>query len=583
MTAFWSAIVNGAILSAALTIGVSIALRLTPRRTLNAATRYATWWIVLLATIALPLSFVQWPHRAAAPVYSDPIPLTDPAPMLSVVAVPVAAPARILPIEIPASPWLRPLLFTWIATALLLLLRLALSYATLYRRTARSTPAPPTSRFGARVACSCEIDIPMATGPFRRAILIPAKLFATIDETDLDQICRHEAAHLARRDDYTLFLQRIIEALFALHPVVRWITRQLDLEREIACDDAVASSADTARSYADCLTRMVQACGGVRPSLAAASAADSRSHLSRRVELLVRANRPDTPRLRHRPFALSAIALVCTAALLAKTPRLVAFATPHIAAPVVAQLRAEAPPPPQVPEPQTPVIVAQTTRPAPPPALQPPPQPAPPPEPPPQGPSPPEPPPQPPPPPPAPQLPLYILGANDVVGITVANDHTITGTYNIAPDGRLSLPLIHDFSAVGLTIPQLQLLITQKLEPFISDPVVNVQLLRNNSKKFTVIGDIKMPGPYPLLRQTTILDALAASGGFNDFANLKKIILRRGDKEFPFSYRDIIRGKHLEQNIRLEDGDIIIVREFGPYLDPPPPAPPGLNRLPPAK
>ncbi len=66
MTAFWSAIVNSAILSALLTIAVWIALRLTPRIALNAATRYAIWWLVLLATLALPLSSVQWPQRAAA-------------------------------------------------------------------------------------------------------------------------------------------------------------------------------------------------------------------------------------------------------------------------------------------------------------------------------------------------------------------------------------------------------------------------------------------------------------------------------------------------------------------------------------
>jgi beta-lactamase regulating signal transducer with metallopeptidase domain/protein involved in polysaccharide export with SLBB domain len=545
MTAFWSAIVNGAILSALLTIAVWIVLRLTPRRTLNAATRYAIWWIVLLATLALPLSFVQWPNRISAPIYSHAIPQTEPEPALPV-AAPAVAPSRALPLEIPASPWLRPLLFAWIGTALLLLLRVALSYAALYRRTARAADVPSElrARLGVyrprtRIALSEEIAIPMAVGPFRPAILIPAKLFATMTESDLDQIGLHEATHLARRDDYMLFVQRIVEALFALHPVVRWITRQLDLEREIACDDAVARSADSARSYADCLTRMVQACGRVRPSLAAANVADSRSHLSRRVELLVRANRSGSPRLRQRSFALIASVLLCAAALLAKTPRLVAFATPRVAVPLVAQLRVEVHRPPPV---EQPVVVAQTTRPAPPP--------------------PPEPPPQPPPPPPqAPPLPLYVLGANDVVGVTVFNDNTVSGTYKIGPDGRLSLPLIDDFSVVGLTIPQLQLLITQKLDPFFNNPVVNVQLLRNNSKKFTLIGAIERPGPYPLLQQTTILDALDASGGFKDLANLKQVILRRNDKEFRFSYRDVVQGIHLEQNIKLEDGDIIIVPE----------------------
>ena len=349
MTAFWSAIANSAILSVLLTIAVWIVLRLTPRHTLNAATRYAIWWVVLLATLALPLSFVQWSHQPAAPVYSrsEASPQTEPSTALSI-AAPAVVPRVALPIEIPASPWLRPIFFAWIGAALLLLLRVALSYAALYRRTTRAADAPAELRARTRIALSEEIAIPMAVGPFRQAILIPTKLFATITERDLDQIVLHEATHLARRDDYTLFLQRIVEAIFPLHPVVRWITRQLDLEREIACDDAVARSAGSARSYADCLTRMVQVCGGVRPSLAAANVADSRSHLSRRVELLMRSNRSDSPRLRQRPFTLIAIVLLGAAVLLAKTPRLVAFAIPHTAVPVVAQLRIEVPPPPPV-------------------------------------------------------------------------------------------------------------------------------------------------------------------------------------------------------------------------------------------
>ena len=214
----------------------------------------------------------------------------------------------------------------------------------------------------------------------------------------------------------------------------------------------------------------------------------------------MRSNRSESPRLLHRPFALIAIVLICAAALLARTPRLVAFAIPHTPVPVVAQLRPEVPPPPP---PQALVVIAQTTRPTPP---SPPPSP---------------PPPSPPPPPPLPpQPPLYILGANDVIGVTVLDDRSVPGTYAVGPDGRLSMPLIGTFSAAGLTIPELKSLITQKLEPFMADPVVNVQLLRNNSKKFTLIGEVMRQGPYPLLQETTVLDALAASGGLKDSRQL---------------------------------------------------------------
>jgi polysaccharide export outer membrane protein len=494
MTAFWSAIVNSAILSALLTVAVWIALRLTPRRILNAATRYAIWWIVLLATLALPLWFVQWAHHTSEPVYAQAIPLTDPEPALPV-AAPAVAPRAALPLEIPASPWLRPMLLVWIGTALLLLIRLALSYVTLYRRTARAIPA-----YGTRVALSDEIDIPMAVGPFRRAILVPANLFASLTESDLRQITLHEATHLARRDDYTLFLQRIVEALFALHPVVRWITRQLDLEREIACDDAVARCADTARSYADCLTRMVQACGGVRPSLAAANVADSRSHLSRRVELLMRANRENSPRMRKRPFALIAIVLLGAVALLAKTPLLIAFATSQ-----------------------------------------------------------------------SPQMPIYTLSPGDIVGVTVAADaKRVSGNYEINPDGDISLPMIGLENAAGLTISAFRSLITRRLAAYIKDPVVGVQLLRTNGKKYILSGGVLKPGPYPLLKETTILDALEASGGFKAGASTRKIIVLRGQtapiqggvrfsQAIPFNYSEVIRGIHTEQNVTLQDGDVLLV------------------------
>ena len=98
----------------------------------------------------------------------------------------------------------------------------------------------------------------MAAGLFRPAILLPERLLAELDDDELDQIRMHETAHLLRRDDIALLLQRSLEALFALHPVVRWITRRIDLEREIACDDAVIAATHSARSYAECLAHLAE-------------------------------------------------------------------------------------------------------------------------------------------------------------------------------------------------------------------------------------------------------------------------------------------------------------------------------------
>ena len=153
----------------------------------------------------------------------------------------------------------------------------------------------------------------------------------------------------------------------------------------------------------------------------------------------------------------------------------------------------------------------------------------------------------------------YVLGPNDVVGVSVWDDKNLTGSYAIGPDGRISMALVGEFKVTGLTIPALQNLIAEKLKEWINDPIVNVQLLRNNSKKYTLIGAVLKTGPYPLLQETTILDALAASGGFREFASKKKIVLIRGPKRFPFNYNDVMKGRNMDQNKTLEDGDIISV------------------------
>jgi polysaccharide export outer membrane protein len=160
------------------------------------------------------------------------------------------------------------------------------------------------------------------------------------------------------------------------------------------------------------------------------------------------------------------------------------------------------------------------------------------------------------------KTPFYVYGPNDVVGVTVAGESTVSGTFPIMPDGRISMALIGTFKAAGLTTPQLTDVITQRLreDGGILEPIVNVQLLRSNSKFYKVFGAVLRPGLIPLIQETTILDALAISG-FQEFANTKKITVRRGNKTFKFNYKDAIQGKGLDHNITLEDGDIVNVPE----------------------
>ena len=160
------------------------------------------------------------------------------------------------------------------------------------------------------------------------------------------------------------------------------------------------------------------------------------------------------------------------------------------------------------------------------------------------------------------KTPFYVYGPNDVVGVTVAAEPTASGTFTIMPDGRMSMPLIHEFKAAGLTGPQMTDIITQKLrdDGGILEPVVNVQLLRSNSKRYTVVGAVMRPGPFPLIQETTLLDALSVAG-FQEFAKKDKITVRRGNKTIvTFNYKKAIsKGEGLDKNITLEDGDYIWV------------------------
>ncbi len=346
MNTLWSSLVNAALLSVPLAAAAGVVLRLTSRRTLNAATRYAIWWSVLAITLAMPLFFPQSgaSHRTVPTTQTGPVgarlveiqngerPAAQPGPP--------SAKFR-LPLEIRTGPWMRWLAAAWMALSTVLLLRLLLSHRAVRRAAGAASDISPewrervrqwdgfagAQRRGFRVAISRTVAIPVATGPFRPTILIPAALFEESHADLVEPIALHEAAHLARRDDWALLLQRFLEALLALHPTVRWITRQIDLEREIACDDLVVKATGSPRRYARCLTRAMALCGSVRGTLAAAHATGSRSHLSRRIELLVEETRAADTRLFAARLSVFAAVLIGAAVLLAHSPAPFTFAT----------------------------------------------------------------------------------------------------------------------------------------------------------------------------------------------------------------------------------------------------------------
>jgi polysaccharide export outer membrane protein len=154
----------------------------------------------------------------------------------------------------------------------------------------------------------------------------------------------------------------------------------------------------------------------------------------------------------------------------------------------------------------------------------------------------------------------YVVGTLDVLEIRVWNDPKLSGIYTVRPDGIISMPLIGEFPADGLDVPQLTDLVKKKLETVMNDPEVNIQVAKINSKRVFVFGGVLRTGEMPLYQNMTVLDALS-NVGFKDFANTKKIRIMRGTQTFLFNYKEASRGKNMDQNIYLQNGDRIFVPE----------------------
>ena len=158
----------------------------------------------------------------------------------------------------------------------------------------------------------------------------------------------------------------------------------------------------------------------------------------------------------------------------------------------------------------------------------------------------------------------YVIGAGDVLGINVWKEQELTGPIPVRLDGKISLPLIGEIQASGKTPTQLKNDLTDKLRAYLSAPDVTVTVLQMNSQKFNILGRVTKPGSYPLSASTTVLDGIAAAGGFLDFAKQKGVYILRKNAEgrvtrIPFNYKDVIRGNHPEENIQLRPDDTIVV------------------------
>ena len=153
----------------------------------------------------------------------------------------------------------------------------------------------------------------------------------------------------------------------------------------------------------------------------------------------------------------------------------------------------------------------------------------------------------------------YLIGPEDILFIRVWREPDFTLPAAVRPDGKITMPLIGDVQAGDQTPMQLTKAITELLGKYINNPDVNVIVTDVRSKKYYIDGEVLKPGTYLLVTPMTVLEALSNAGGFRDFANTKKIRILRQGNILHFNYKDVSRGKNLEQNIKVEAGDHIIV------------------------
>ncbi len=363
---------------ALLVLCVWLLLRAWPR--INAATRYAVWSATLIAAFVVPvattLAFFAPAQvvttlatiRQTATVSHEPVKHTElPAPLQRTTTPAGAQPEPVrLPerarVTIPTAVSVAVFLL-WLGFAGYAIVRLAVGLIRLEQLKRDALPLPVEYRDAmpqwlrankgardVRLCVSDATDVPIAVGLFDAMILIPHSLLDRLSEPEVDQICLHELAHLRRADDWTNGLQRLISALLGWNPAALFAGQQLDLEREVACDDWVLSFIGTVRPYALCLTKMAENASWPRNPIPAPGVFATRKHISLRIERLLGAGRNIATNLSLGPAA-AAVAIVGSIALA------IAAVAPSVAGPVIATAAAPATAP-QVATPAAPRVAA---------------------------------------------------------------------------------------------------------------------------------------------------------------------------------------------------------------------------------
>ncbi|MEP7364613.1 MAG: polysaccharide biosynthesis/export family protein [Acidobacteriota bacterium] len=153
----------------------------------------------------------------------------------------------------------------------------------------------------------------------------------------------------------------------------------------------------------------------------------------------------------------------------------------------------------------------------------------------------------------------FKIGAEDVIAVNVWKEPELSGQFVVRPDGKITLNLVGEVDIAGLTPMEVQQRLTTEFGKVLNTPVVSVQMRTIRSSKYYITGNANRTGMFPLVVKTTVLEALTLAGGLGEWANKKKIVILRGKERLFFNYNQVIKGKKLEQNIEVQNGDFIIV------------------------
>jgi protein involved in polysaccharide export with SLBB domain len=379
---------------------------------------------------------------------------------------------------------------------------------------------------------------PGVVGLLRPILLLPEGITERLTPPQLEAVLAHELCHVRRRDNLFASIHMLVEATFWFHPLVWWIGARLIEERERACDEEVLSLGNQPHVYAEGILNVCKLY--VESPLVCVSGV-SGSDVKKRIEAIL-LNRLALKLTFVKKAALAALGVVALVAPLVvgtmHAPAMLAQSSPPGNQQPPAQQRA-------IPEPlggagavttspvAAPASIHSTAAPDPANPAEPTP-------------------------PPDARVPgavpvdvsTYVIGPEDDLLVRVWEQPELGCTCVVRSDGMITVPLIGEIKAAGLTPLELKQEITDELSAkALNDPQVSVSLVGAHSKKYYLYGQVKSGGMKELIMPTTVLEAIVAAGGFMDFANKRDIVIARGDKRFKFNFDEVMKGENLDQNI----------------------------------